>query len=106
MKTILFLILLISIIESENLTGQWTWQNPLPQGNPLQYVTFISDSVGFAVGNMETILKTIDKGTSWHSCEFISNEPYTTLFSIFFCDNNIGWITGGVWKEIGSQAMV
>ena len=31
-------------------SGQWVWQNPLPQGNTLQDFSFIDTNNGFAVG--------------------------------------------------------
>ncbi|MEP7076656.1 MAG: hypothetical protein ABI878_12695, partial [Acidobacteriota bacterium] len=37
----------------------WVWQNPLPQGNPLNSISFARDKeTGFAVGSDDTILHT------------------------------------------------
>ena len=48
-------------------SGQgWAWQNPLPQGNPLNAIHFAKDKLsGFAVGNDNTILRTQDGGFTW-----------------------------------------
>ncbi|MEP6849003.1 MAG: hypothetical protein ABI999_09110, partial [Acidobacteriota bacterium] len=41
----------------------WVWQNPLPQGNPLNSISFARDKeTGFAVGSDDTILHTEDGG--------------------------------------------
>src|SRR4030095_7838712 len=44
----------------------WVWQNPLPQGNPLNSIHFAKDKLsGFAVGADNTILRTQDGGFTW-----------------------------------------
>ena len=45
--------------------AQWFWQNPLPQGNNLSSVNFISATMGCAAGEAGTILLTTDGGTTW-----------------------------------------
>ena len=63
MKKISFLIWLsfISILAF----SQWTWQNPLPQGNSLSSVYFTDANTGYAVGGFGTIVKTTNGGTTW-----------------------------------------
>jgi len=41
------------------------WKYPYLQGNTLVASDFTSDSVGYAVGENGTIVKTIDAGSSW-----------------------------------------
>ena len=44
----------------------WVWQNPLPQGNPLNAIHFAKDKLsGFAVGADNTVLRTQDGGFTW-----------------------------------------
>ena len=43
--------------------SQWTWQNPLPQGNYLNSVYFTNANTGYAVGGAGTIMKTVDAGS-------------------------------------------
>ncbi len=43
----------------------WFWQNPLPQGNPLNRVSFVDANTGTAVGDFGTILRTTDGGATW-----------------------------------------
>ncbi len=60
------LIISISLMLFSALSfAQWTWQNPLPQGNTLKSVYFTNANTGYAVGNYGTIIKTIDGGEQW-----------------------------------------
>ncbi|MFZ4564454.1 MAG: WD40/YVTN/BNR-like repeat-containing protein, partial [Bacteroidales bacterium] len=71
--------------------SQWTWLNPLPQGNTLQSVFFSNAGTGYAVGECGTILKTIDGGTSWSARTGGTNAE---LNSVFFTDVNTGYVVG------------
>jgi photosystem II stability/assembly factor-like uncharacterized protein len=73
---------------SFNTSAQWSWINPLPQGNTLHDVQFISALTGFAVGDGGTILKTIDGGYTWNR---MGNGSMVSLNSVFFLDTSIGW---------------
>src|ERR1700727_119842 len=42
----------------------WTWGNPTPQGNTLNDVVF-SGARGFAVGDLDTVLRSDDGGRTW-----------------------------------------
>jgi len=44
---------------------QWTWQNPLPQGNDLHGIFFTDALTGYSVGKWGTIIKTTDGGNTW-----------------------------------------
>src|ERR1039458_10628948 len=79
------------LILSTITTAQWFWQNPLPQGNSLNSVKFISSTTGWAVGYLGTILKTSDRGITW-----ILQSSGTTedLFGIAFTDINNGTAVG------------
>ena len=58
--------ILIMPVAAQRLGVGWTWQNPLPQGNPLYAVHFAADkATGYAVGSNNTILRTTDGGFSW-----------------------------------------
>jgi photosystem II stability/assembly factor-like uncharacterized protein len=90
MKTLsqtLFFILLVTQI----CFAQWFWQNPLPQGNTLRSVKFISSEVGWAVGDVGTILKTTDGGNSW---TFQSSGTTNWLWGVSFTDLNNGTAVG------------
>jgi len=72
--------------------SQWTWQNPLPQGNSLLNLYFINQDIGYFVGTCGTIVKTADGGESWNLQESGTN---LNLTSIHFYSNNIGFACGG-----------
>ena len=90
MKKIL-LITFVFILSAFIAFPQWYWQNPLPQGNTLNSVKFISSTVGWAVGDAGTILYTSDGGTTWATQ---SSGTTNDLMAVTFIDANNGWIVG------------
>ncbi len=46
---------IITLFLTQICSAQWFWQNPLPQGNTLRSVKFISPTTGWAVGDYGTI---------------------------------------------------
>ena len=76
------LILIISLsFFTVHSFPQWTWQNPLPQGNSLSSVYFVDANTGYSVGDHGTILKTTNGGTLW---TFQSSGITYNLKSVFF----------------------
>ncbi|MGB5288258.1 MAG: hypothetical protein WBN42_07175, partial [Ignavibacteriaceae bacterium] len=67
--------------------AQWFWQNPLPQGNTLNSVKCISPTVGWAVGDFGTILKTTNGGTTWTQQ---TSGIDGSLNDVIFTDANTG----------------
>jgi photosystem II stability/assembly factor-like uncharacterized protein len=45
--------------------GTWTWQNPLPEGNPLFSISCPTTSACFAAGSDGRLLATTDGGATW-----------------------------------------
>ena len=87
----LLIITYVVFLYSLKTYPQWYWQNPLPQGNSLQSVNFVSSTVGFTVGQGGAILKTTDGGTTWVSQ---TSETTFDMEDIFFIDANNGWAVG------------
>ena len=58
----------------------------------LYSVHFPDVNTGYAVGNIGTIVKTTDGGTTWNSQS--SGTSYF-LYSVYFPDTNIGYAVGG-----------
>ncbi|MEW6041297.1 MAG: YCF48-related protein, partial [Elusimicrobiota bacterium] len=54
---------------------------------------FITDSIGWAVGEKGTIKKTVNQGSSWSSQQF-GTSTATGLFSIYFVNSSTGWAAG------------
>jgi photosystem II stability/assembly factor-like uncharacterized protein len=71
--------------------SQWTWQNPLPQGNLLTSVCFTDINTGYAVGSAGTVIKTIDGGTTW-TC--LTDGVDYNLSSVFFVSMDTGFAVG------------
>ena len=72
-------------------SGQWVWQNPLPQGNTLQDFSFIDPNNGFAVGAKGTILRTTDGGNNW---DILASGTDDDLYSVAFTDPITGTVVG------------
>ncbi|MBU1096407.1 MAG: T9SS type A sorting domain-containing protein [Bacteroidetes bacterium] len=88
----IFFLQFITIISySFPKSTAWNWLNPYPQGNTLNDVQMISDSVGWSVGENGVILHTTDGGNIWVSQE---SNTYRLLHSVFFTDNNNGVAVG------------
>jgi photosystem II stability/assembly factor-like uncharacterized protein len=70
----------------------WTWQNPLPQGNNLNGVCFPDTNTGYSVGADGMILKTTNGGLNWA----LQNSGTTnSLVDVFFTDADTGYAIGG-----------
>jgi len=75
----------------------WQWQNPWPQGNSLLDVIAIDENKIIAVGSNSAILSTNDRGDTWQVSYY--EELNTELKSIFFVDEDNGWICGTSFSE-------
>jgi len=107
---VLFALFCGNSVFSQRSALGWTWQNPLPQGNPLYSIHFAPDKeTGYAVGSDGTILHTVDGGFSWIK----QTPPFDVTFSsVFVRDKNnaivvgsrgtvISTINGGKdWKQV------
>ena len=69
----------------------WTWQNPLPQGNHLNSISFGAPGIGTAVGSYGTIIRTTDGGVSWK--HQTASTP-VTLTDVCFIDAMNGITVG------------
>lgn len=85
MTSILFLL-------STGTLAQWSWRNPLPQGNTIHDVQFMNGTKGFGVGDGGTILKTVDGGYTWSRIE---TSFQANLNSVFFVDSLLGFAISG-----------
>jgi photosystem II stability/assembly factor-like uncharacterized protein len=89
-----FIILSISWSAGMNVIyAQWQWQNPLPQGNTLNGVSFVDVNTGTAVGALGTILRTTNGGSDW---VFQASGIKTELFGVSFPDANNGTAVGNL----------
>ncbi len=91
MKEIIAFALFVIFPGSLIAQSDWTWQNPLPQGNTFVDVHAIDENMVIAVGSAGTVLRTVDGGESWEVQNI--DEP-EWLVSVHFVDENNGWIVG------------
>ncbi|HET6348268.1 MAG TPA: YCF48-related protein, partial [Candidatus Krumholzibacteria bacterium] len=97
----LFLILLIAPISA---SAQWTWVHPMPQGNTLRDVVFLTNTTAIAVGDYGTILVTHDTGATW-SVAWNVDGVTGTLQAIDRLDDNTAVVVGdgGVMLRTSTQ---
>jgi photosystem II stability/assembly factor-like uncharacterized protein len=69
----------------------WCWQRPLPQGNTLSHYFYASDTHGWAVGELGTVMATIDGGVTWQR-QYSGTEM--SLSKAVFVDTQVGWVVG------------
>lgn len=88
------------VLASINGGNAWTTVNSGTSFH-LNKVYFVSEFVGFAVGDGGTILKTNNGGQAWN---FLTSGNNThSLRSVYFIDDNVGVATGGI---VGSNESV
>ena len=84
-------------------SAQWHWQNPKPQGNPLRSVFFLDPVNGYAAGDLGTIIKTTNGGVTWTTICLGSSYSFK---SVYFIDYNTGFITGSVFENDSTHALI
>ncbi len=71
---------LVTLLSGLNLFAQWVRVTPNPAQESLTSVRFFKDSIGYAVGNGGTILKTANAGTSWSLLTTNTTQTFLTVF--------------------------
>jgi len=91
-QNLFFLFIVFLLLQLTTFAqADWSWQNPLPQGNTLQGVSFSDDNNGIAVGNYGTIIRTEDGGNSW---VIQVSGTLEILRDVSFTDANNGTVVG------------
>jgi len=78
-----------SIIKSTNYGQSWTKTEVL---HNLFHITFVNDSVGYAVGEGATVMKTIDGGENWIYQNTSAISTAFQLRAVAFADENVGFV--------------
>src|SRR5947209_4219521 len=84
-------VLCLMALLTENMSAQWNWQSPLPQGNTLLEVQFVDTSQGWCVGEDGTILHTTTGGATWYEQEFARTD---NVLGICMVSDAEGWAVG------------
>ena len=71
--------------------GGWCWQNPLPQGNPINDYFWLDGQRGWAVGGSGTVLATTDGGSTW-TAQVTGTQA--KLLKVTFLNERVGWVGG------------
>ena len=71
--------------------GGWVWQDPIPQGNVLEAVSYADADHGWAVGGAGTIIATTDGGATWKGQV---SHTRAELKDVTFTDAAHGWAVG------------
>jgi photosystem II stability/assembly factor-like uncharacterized protein len=90
MKALLPIILCFLLLNQKSIS-QWHWQHPIPTGNTLNDIHMFDENTAVAVGDVGTIIKSTDGGTTW-GCIFSGTT--NNLHSSHFVDSNTGWAVG------------
>jgi photosystem II stability/assembly factor-like uncharacterized protein len=90
---ILCLLQGLQFLFTNQVASQWIWQNPLPQGNALQGVSFFDESNIFVCGGAGTSMKTTDGGNTW-SYDPYGTSPYFYLYQVVAMGQNTAIAAG------------
>jgi photosystem II stability/assembly factor-like uncharacterized protein len=86
----MFFLMLITSLYSQQ--QNWSWQNPLPQGNALYTVNLMDENIVYTVGNAGTVMKSSDGGTNW---SILNTSTVNNLRNAeFFQNGMIGYAIG------------
>ncbi len=88
-KWLIFLLLVI--FTTKNSFSQWTWRNPLPQGNDLNVIRFAGDQSVWAGGYVGTLMHSVDGGQNWNINNIIGHDKFVNFIGIDFPDNSTGY---------------
>lgn len=74
--------------------ANWTLATTMPGGYAVFGMHFINADTGIATNMLSEALKTTDGGQTW-SVQSLDDEYYPYLRSVYFVDENTGYIAGG-----------
>lgn len=77
-----------------DIKAQWSPQTS-GTANNLFSIHFINTNIGWAVGGNNTILQTVNGGTTWSPVAGPGGLPTSSYLGVRFIDSNTGWVGGG-----------
>lgn len=102
--------LLIAILLSNFVSGQWVQQEAVYSFENNKQVNFVDENNGWIMGEFFGVFCTDNGGSDWSACNDIYSTTQCNGGSIFFTDVNNGWIRGfeGIWHtndgELGCES--
>ncbi|HNS18475.1 MAG TPA: YCF48-related protein [Bacteroidales bacterium] len=91
-KAFTLAILLASATALFSQQTGWNWQNPYLQGNDLNSIV-MNGVIGWAVGDMGTVMRTINSGNDWELVDLRTSEDLHCIYMNEITGD--GWIVGG-----------
>jgi photosystem II stability/assembly factor-like uncharacterized protein len=88
--------------------SQWTWRNPLPQGNDLGFIHIDSDNSVWAAGDVGTIMHSVDGGLNWEIKNLLGHTKYCIFNDIFYPGGSTGFavdVYGYIFKTSDAGAI-
>jgi photosystem II stability/assembly factor-like uncharacterized protein len=85
------LISILFLFSSSQLSAQWVWQNPRPQGFTLHKVHSISSENFIAVGE-NTVIRTTDGGLNWNPV--FNDFGFIHFMDVYFINSDTGFLVG------------
>lgn len=85
----IFLIFLLIMADIRAVSAQWVKQSPLPTGEEITDICFISPDTGWIFGLNGTVLNTTDGGNSWADQSIPTDDRIN--FGLFL-DRENGWL--------------
>lgn len=94
----LFITVTCAVLSASSAEGAWSPQ-PFPTGETLYGVYFVDINTGYAVGNLGTVIKTVNGGNLW---TLAASAGGATLRDVYFIDTVRGWTVGdnGIYMTI------
>lgn len=77
-----------------NVHSQWYWQNPTPQGNMLNDISFLDANNAIAAAEGGSTMRTTNGGSNWIISNFFSGNPEFSLKRIKYLAPNTAIATG------------
>jgi photosystem II stability/assembly factor-like uncharacterized protein len=88
-------------------SAQWTWRNPLPQGNDLFVIKANNENSIWAAGNVGTLMHSTDGGLNWDLRNVIGHTKTVKFTGIDFPEDSVGFIVdayGYIFKSTDAGA--
>jgi photosystem II stability/assembly factor-like uncharacterized protein len=82
------------VFKTTNGGANWFLATTMPGGYATLDMHFVNDSTGFASNMLAQVLKTNDGGNTWQESQ-LDDDYYPWLESIYFVNENTGYVAGG-----------
>ncbi len=71
--------------------SQWTWRNPVPQGNDLNVIRIKNDNSIWTAGYVGTVMHSENMGINWDIKNLVEHARYTNFIGLDWPDDSTGF---------------